>query len=317
MDFSVDSLDLEKIDSTQNLYRITTPQGKPSIHQSINRLGLICPVVVKQTRDHYIVVSGFRRIDACRRNAWQSIPCRILPETISAITCAEIAIADNLTQRSLNFVEQARCLGLLIEATGDFNSAQAVAQTMQLGFNSNLVSKLKTILNAPEILQTGIILGTLSLPVAITLAELAKEDAIALAQLFEKLPMGLNKQREVLQNVKEIAIREDMTIRDVLEDDVLRDILFDEASDGNQKAYQIRFYLKKRRFPRIVETEEAFKACVKGLGLGTEIQVTPPPGFEGSTCTMTIRFNNLESLKHAHQKISKAITNPSVTNLFN
>jgi len=316
MAYRVDSIDLDKIDSTDVFYRITTPLCKPPIEQSVKRLGLICPVVVKPTRDHFVVISGFRRVDACRRNSWPSIPCRIVSETTSAVTCAEMAIADNLTQRPLNFVEQARCLRLLTEAAGDLPTAQTIAKTMGLNFNGDLVSKLERILSAPEVLQAGLIVGTLSLPVMMTIADFTKEDAVALAQLFEKLPMGLNKQREILQNVKEIAIREDITIGDVIEDNLVQNILLDDALDGNQKAYQIRFYLKKRRFPRIVETEEAFKDCVKSLGLGGEIQVTPPPGFDGSTCTMTIRFNDLDSLKHAHQKISKAISNPNITTLF-
>ena len=43
---------------------------------------------------------------------------------------------------------------------------------------------------------------------------------------------------------------------------------------------------------------------------------SPPPAFEGSTIMVTIRSNDLESLKHAHQKLTKAIENPLITTLF-
>ena len=64
------------------------------------------------------------------------------------------------------------------------------------------------------------------------------------------------------------------------------------------------------------QVEEKFNACVQSLGLGHGIQVAPPPGFEGSTCTMTIRIDNLDSLKRASRHISQAIENPSIATLF-
>jgi ParB family transcriptional regulator, chromosome partitioning protein len=316
MDFRLDTIRLDQIDITNVFYRITTPQDKPSIAQSISRLGLICPVVVRQTHDQFIIVSGFRRVEACRQSRWSHIPCRILPDATSDATCAEMAIADNLTQRPLNFVEQARCLELLTAATGGIKPARAVAATLGLSFSNPLVAKLKSISQAPEVIRQGLITGTLSLPVVLALSDFAKEDALALAHLFERVPMGLNKQREILQNLKEIAIREDMEVRHVLEDDQLQAIVMDDALDGNQKARGIRLYLKKRRFPRIVEVETAFNDRLRRLGLGGDVQVAPPPAFEGSTITVTIRSNDLNSLKRAHHKLSEAIENPLIANLF-
>jgi ParB family transcriptional regulator, chromosome partitioning protein len=316
MDFKLDSLRLDEIDLTNVFYRITTPQDKLPLTPSVERLGLLCPVVVKASDDQFVIVSGFRRIDACRQSRWTDIPCRILPDDISPLTCAEMAIADNLTQRSLNFVEQARCLELLTAATGGLNAARTVAETLGLAFSNALVAKLKSILHAPEFVREGLIKGTLSLPVVLAMSDFARQDAFALTHLFERVPMGLNKQREILQNVKEIAIREDIEVRHVLADDRLQAILKDDALDGNEQARRIRFYLKRRRFPRIVEVEEAFNDRVRQLGLGGDVHVAPPPGFEGTTLTITIRSRDLTSLKRAHHKLSQALENPYVTHLF-
>ena len=187
---------------------------------------------------------------------------------------------------------------------------------MGLAFNKALVAKLEAVSAAPEIVQLGLIAGHLALPVVLELSGLSQENAESLASLFQKLPMGLNKQREILQNLKEIAIREDRTLKGLIEEAPLTDILNDKGLDGNQKVHRVRAYLKKRRYPRLVAVEDNFNARVRSLGLSGEIQVSPPPGFEGSTCTMTIRVNNLDSLKCASRKISQAIENRSITKLF-
>jgi len=316
MDFRCKSIRLDQIDLEDDGYRITTLQDKPPLVSSVSRLGVICPVVVKQAPDQFVIVSGFRRVAASRQSTCATIPCHILPAVTPAPVCAEIAITDNMTQRALNFVEQARCLELLMKTTGGVNPAKAAAEKIGLAFNKSLIAKLKVILAAPDIVKTGLAAGTLSLPVVLALSDFSRDDMLSLVRLFERLPMGLNKQREIVQNAREIAIREDMTVRCVLEEDRLQAILLDDALDGNQKARLIRMHLKKRRFPRIVEAEEAFSEGVRNLGLGGEVQVAPPPGFEGSTLTMTIRVNDLNSLKRAHHKLTRAIENPLVAHLF-
>lgn len=316
MDFRFEALPLEQIDRSNLFYRISTSQDKPPIDPSLNRLGLVNPIVVKQHNDHFIVISGFRRFDACRRKAWQKITSRVLPPDTPDGMCAELAIADNLTQRPLNFVEQARCFQLLKASTSGVNEAIDRAEALGLGFNAALIAKLESVSAAPKSVQAGLVSGHLSLPIIQELAGLSQETAERLARLFRKLPMGLNKQREILQNLKEIAIREDGTLSDLLADEPIAAILNDTDADGNQKVGALRRYLRKRRYPRIVAVEEAFNTCVRNLGLRGDIHVAPPPGFEGTTCTLTIRANDVASLQRASGKLARAVENPSVSKLF-
>jgi ParB family chromosome partitioning protein len=316
MDYRVDWLSLDQIDTTNAFYRITTTQDKPSIVESVNRVGLICPIIVKKTSDNYAIISGFRRVESCQQINWRNIPCRILSDNADETQCAELAIADNLTQRPLNLVEQARCLQLLTATTGGLDGAKEIATALGLSLNKGLVSKLQSVMASPEFIRNGLIAGKLSLPVMQLMSDLSKEDAEAVASLFDRLSMGLNKQREVLINLKEIAARDDVAVKCLLEEEGVGCILDDDRLDGNQKSREIRFYLKKRRYPRIVKTEEAFHDCVRKLGLGGAILISPPPGFEGCTRTMTIRIDSLDDLVRAHRKLSETIENPLVSDLF-
>lgn len=317
MDYKTEWAATDSIDKTNFFYRITTPHGKPPIDASISRMGLLSPVVVKKEPEHLIVVSGFRRLESCCRLKWPRIPCHILPEDASTISCAEIAITENLTQRPLNVVEQAQCLRLLDDSGCGHQESMTIAQALGLSLNLGYAAKLRMVHTCSEAIQDGLVQGILSLPIVALLAELPKKDADALALIFIRLPMGLNKQREILHHLKEIAARDGLPIMALFEEEELRDILARDEMDGNWKARQIRSYLKKRRYPRLVDAEERFNAYIRQLDLGTGVKIQPPPYFEGPTYTMTIRFDGLDALKRESDTIARAITDPMASKLFN
>ena len=315
MNYRYDCVALDSIDTSNSVYRITTTQDKTSIDDSVRRIGLICPVVVKEVNRHLVVISGFRRVETCQQLAWQEIPCWILPEDTPTVRCAELAITANLSQRPLNIVEQARCLQLFTNASDGSNVSMTMAKALGISLNKAFISKLKTILSTTQIIQDGIILGTLSLPIALLLSDLSNDDADAVALLFKKIPMGMNKQREVLLHLTEISARDDIPLKRLLEEDAIESTLNSDL-DGNQQSSKIRSYLKKRRYPRLVNVEEHFHEQVGELGLKGAIQVMPPANFEGSSYTLTIRFDSLNALTRAHRKLSDAINNPIASQLF-
>lgn len=315
MNYKYDCVALDSIDTTNSYYRITTTQDKTSFDDAVRRLGLICPVVVKEVNNGFVIISGFRRFETCQRLAWQDITCLILSEDTPPVQCAELAITDNLSQRPLNIVEQARCLQLLTNASNGSNISMTMASALGISLNKAFVSKLKKVLSTTETIQEGIILGTLSLPIALLLSELSNEDAETLALLFQQIPMGMNKQREVLICLTEVSARDDIPLKRLLEEDTIKNTLNSDL-DGNQKSNKIRYYLKRRRYPRLVSEEKRFHEQVDALGLNGAIQVMPPANFEGSSYTITIRFDSLNALTTAHRKLSDAISNPIASKLF-
>jgi ParB family chromosome partitioning protein len=317
MDYRVEWISPDRVDAGNHFYRITTTHDKQSIDESIKRIGMLCPVVVKEQQGRLQIVSGFRRFASSLRLLFPKVPCRILPQNASTQQSVELAIAENTSQRSLNVVEQARCLHL-VEAAGisPLEDRIKLATVLGLSLNRNYATKLKTVLSLSPRILNGMVDEKISLPIALQLAELSADDGEAVAALFTAIPMGLNKQREVLLSLREIAARDDVSISDLLNNDILKDKMVEPVIDGNQKARQIRSLLLKRRYPRLVKAEEQFRQTVRMLSLGHAIQLAPPPHFESTTYTLTVRFDNLDQLRHAQHTIEKAIHHPAIAKLF-
>ena len=67
---------------------------------------------------------------------------------------------------------------------------------------------------------------------AMELGIMPSDEALAVVKLFDSLKLSLNKQREILTFIREISLRETLSILDLLEDNRLKEILNDRMSSG-------------------------------------------------------------------------------------
>ena len=151
---------------------------------------------------------------------------------------------------------------------------------------------------------------------ALELGGLDPATAVNLVQLFDQLKVGLNKQRELLSLLKEIAEREDTAIPQLIEEKPLQEILKTAEMDRAVKRQKVRSYLRRRRFPAITKAETEYHKWVKQLKLGQNINLTPPKDFEGNTFSMTLRFSNRQDLSDLNKKIAKIIQNPALDKIL-
>jgi ParB family chromosome partitioning protein len=298
---------------TENLtFRITAAADIEDLLGSIQKIGLIQPPVLMENPSGYTIVCGFRRISVCRRLGWTRLTARILEKSFDRFRAAQMSIADNSLQRSLNLVEISRALNLLDDFGPDSQRRRDAAEALILPVNRTVAPSLKKICRLPLPIQEGIIKETINLSMALELSELELAAAEGLARLFDELKVGLNKQRELLLLLKEIAEREDTSIPQLIAEKPLQEILKTAEMDRAVKRQKVRSYLRRRRFPAISQAETDYRKWVGQLKLGNHINLIPPRDFEGNTFSMTLRFNNRRDLADLNKKIGKIIQHPAL-----
>ena len=307
------SIDLSSIDSEDGKFRITTQTEVQDLVISIQQLGLMHPPILKQVDTRYRIISGFRRIAACRLIGWSKVPAFIANPDTPEGTCALFAIADNSFQRPLNLIEISRSLNLL--------SCYFKEEKLQLKFASLLglsehrahIKKIEKIYHLPQPIQDAILSETISLVVALDLAaamdaaELEPDTGVELVKLFEQLGIGMNKQRQLMVLLREIALRENISVQQLLGHKAMRKILDSSELDRVQKSTQIKRFLQQRRYPTITRTGNEFEAQVKKLKLGKSATLAPPRDFEGTTYTLTLRFDSHADLLDHQSKLDRIV----------
>lgn len=301
-----------EIDVADLTFRITTRSEIQDLLDSIRKIGLIQPPVLATKPPGYAIVCGFRRIAACRKLGWDHLTVRILEKTADPFKTAQVSIADNALQRPLNLVETSRALQLLDKFGPGKQQVREAAAALGLPISPSFVSEVKKICRLPLPIQESILADTINLAMALELGELDGATAEGLVRLFNQLKVGLNKQRELLVLLKEIAKREETGIPQLLVEKPLQEILEADNMDRAFKRHKVLSLLKKRRFPAITRAETEYRKWAKQLKLGNSINLIPPKDFEGNTFSMNLRFHNRRELSDLNKKIEDIIQNPAL-----
>jgi len=310
-------INLAHIDVLDDTYKITTEKTCESLAASIEVAGLINPPFLYANTDRgYIVVSGFRRIAACRHLNMDPIPARLIHSDTPAYQLALVAIAENAGQRELNLVEISRSLALLKRATPDREENSILAQSMGLPDNTVFAKKIIKICHLPMILQEGIISEIISLNTALELALLDKKTVGILSELFAELRLSHNKQREILTHLKEIALREDIMPTAILKEPDLHQAITRADLNRNQKISSLRKYLTNRRYPHLTKAQRQFNDSLTKLALGNGVQMKPPTNFESVAYTLNLQFRNLSELKSRIEILQKVSKNPELKKMI-
>ncbi|MDI6688113.1 MAG: ParB/RepB/Spo0J family partition protein, partial [Desulfobacterales bacterium] len=310
MRFKIKTVPVSCIDLEDNTYRITTKTKIDALINSINKVGLINPPLLIAKGSTFTVICGFCRIEACRYLGLAAIEAKILDSDTSRLRCAKIAIADNTMQRQLNLIEKSKALSLLSIFYKDSISLSKAALELGLPENPDLIKKIKNISCLPSSVQDRILSNTIPLSIAVELGMLEQDAAVLLATLFHEFKLSLNKQKEIITLIKEIAFLENISIMEALNKCDFPDILNREDIDRTQKTQRIRACLKQRRFPEITKAEREFENNVKELKLGSGIKLIQPAYFEGQTYMLNLRFNTIKELQERVVKLNSIVKNP-------
>lgn len=310
MRYRLKIVDLSEIDLGDDAFRITTERQVDDLMHSINHVGILHHPLLLKKEATYTIICGFRRIEACRRLNWSELEAMILgPDTIR-LKCIKYAITDNAFQRPLNLIEKSRSIGMLSDFFKDINSLSEELSLLGLFEHPSMIKKLKGICHLPELFQNSILSNTISLAMVLELAGMSEDDAKGFIKLFNTLKLSLNTQREIVTLIKEIAIREDKSILQIIEESRLNKILTDEDLDKNQRAHKIRIYLKQRRFPTIAVIEKSYEKYHQKLNLERGFKLIPPTNFESPTHTLQLSFNNMTQLKGLKTAFEALMENP-------
>ena len=165
--------------------------------QTIEEHGVLQPILVKKIDTGFQVISGERRLRACRKLGFKSLPCII--KDLSEDKILEVALIENIQREQLDAVEEARVYESLLKKHS-WTQAQLAGQ---IGKKRTTIANRVRLLQLPEKVQVLIADGRLSEGQVRPLVTLGNENIqIKIAKEIEKKNLSARQSEQLVKRYK-------------------------------------------------------------------------------------------------------------------
>ncbi len=298
-------IDIKILAADQGIFRMSFDFDPGPLLKSIKETGLLNPPIVYPGENGIMdIVCGYRRIFALKELGCTSIPCVVLPGSLSREKCMLLNFYDNVATRSLNPVEKAMSCSRLSSL---FPRREVLSRFMpDLGLPSHeptldLYRAIDTELD--DHIKHAVASGRMPVKSVEGLLDFPHEDRLALCDLFSKIKFNINQQLQIFDLISDITLRDHKPVSELIGEDTFKKVLEDEAMNTPQKARAFLDCCRRIRYPVLYRAEKRFKSEIDSLKLPREVEIADPEHFEPSEFKMEIRFKNGAHLKKVIQRL--------------
>jgi len=167
---------------------------------SIREKGVIQPLVVRRTEDHYQIIAGERRWRAAQKAGLLEIP--VVIQDVSEDWALEVALIENIQREDLNPIEEAEAYRNLMES---FDLAQEEV-AKRVGKDRSTVANALRLLRLPDSVREDVVASRLTMGHARALLALEEEEDLQEArdQIVRK-KLSVREAEALVKRIKTIA----------------------------------------------------------------------------------------------------------------
>ncbi len=295
-------LALDEIDLKDQRFRISLFFSIKNLLSSVKKVGLIYPPLLTIREGRIVLVSGWKRVEACRLLGISSIPGYFISDN-DDLKVFHLAFFENLATRDFNVLEKAEILKKLI-SFGEKEKRIISEYLPLLGLpptstylNLYLAFSEFEIEEKELIHQNEIPFSSLEI-----LAKLKREERELIFPLL--LPLGKNKQKELLECALDLAGKKGISIKSIFHQQEIREILESRNISALEKSQKIRLLLRREKYPLLSSWSESLKLILKKTRWPKDIILRPSPFFEEEKMSIFFDFKNEQEFV---EKVSKLV----------
>ncbi len=262
-------LSVENVDFPDSLF-------DPDITVKEQYCGVIPPIIVCEKDHRYSVIDGCKRLVLLRRKNIKESTFVVVNDCDS-FSSSMLRILLN-RDRLLALREKILFVSWLKDNMADYEYRK---YTSELGISDRERFELERLSECPDSILDAVDRGFADSAVASDLKSMSKDDCDACLNLMSKVNLSRQQQRELVEWMPEIAFGEDKTLRALLKESQITEILENESANQPQKAQKIRDTIFKKRFPDLAALKQKWSAMVNKVNPDqARIRFNVPEAFE-------------------------------------
>ncbi|MBN2409131.1 MAG: ParB N-terminal domain-containing protein [Candidatus Aminicenantes bacterium] len=296
-----EEVSLRAIDFRDERYRISRGAGLEHLMRSIRQEGLVSPPVVCRSGRRYVLVTGWKRALACRALGFRKLPVLITEET-NELHLLRLAFSENGATREFSLLEKADLLDKLNRLGMSVNRlVREYLPPLGLPATAVHLRMMLSLAGAHRSVRDFVSEKSPSPAVVKALLGFSAGDRRLLLPLLR--PLGQNKQRQVLEDLRDVCRRDGIPVRRLFRRQGFQSIFRSSRLSMLQKAEAARQGLKRMRFPALNAREEEFRSALRQLKWPGGITAQPSPYFEEDHVTVSFRMGSREEFRAALDKL--------------
>lgn len=308
-------INFQQIDFTDNTFRLTPLEEDiipDELSASIERIGILHPPIIKEKRDDcYCIISGRKRLLALTENGVKTADCLVMGNSASTVNCLAVALEDALTSKTFGPVGRAFFFAKILKEMDKKEAAKKFLPIMSFPPRPALIDKFVSLLQLEKPLLQALHQGELDEKTAVEMVNLSFDERLVLFEVISLLNLSVSNQRKITLACRELATRNNISIRIFLSNNEVDDILNHSSANQPQKVAKLMTWINKQRFPRLSAAEREFRQFSGKLQLPENVKLAHSPSFEKDEVTMTIIFSDCQELQKKWPSLAQNILTDS------
>ena len=309
---AVDSIDL---DDQLTSFSLDAPPD--ALQQSIKEVGIIHPVTLTPIGDRFRIICGHRRVKISSLLKIKEIPARILNSVMSDESVLMLNLSENQVHRRYSDIEKGLILCKLLEIKVPENRiTEKYMPMLSLERSKKLLDDYPNVRQLTPGLKT--LLHEMNVPFRTFSVFFSWDtESVKSAEIFFSiLRPGVNKWRDLLEWIDEIATRDEIPPLNLFELPEVQSALNQSDLAPNDRYNRIRQVLYYRRYPILSDLKIRLARALDELKLDDKTRVHFQDSFESDEIRIEMKFRTREQFVSQLEKLVRASDSEALDELI-
>ncbi|HRD02674.1 MAG TPA: ParB/RepB/Spo0J family partition protein [Candidatus Saccharicenans sp.] len=286
-------------------FRFTLDKPDEKLMVSIQEAGIVEPVIIKAKDNAFILVTGWRRVEAAHASGLKEVPALVLPSELTDLDIFRLAFFESYAQKDFSLAEKA----LIINKFIDFGLGQ-----------EELIRKLLPLLALPPERKTTDLLDQLAgldwalpaihrcrwkLPTARLFLSFTHEEQKLIISLTDAF--NHNQQAEFIELLFTLKKRHRMGIEAILSDREMEQLVRKAKEGKPQAGQELLAALKKRVSPLVTKINREIQLAVKEINLPDKCWLDYDHSLEQKSISISLEARSAEELDLALKDLGQSL----------
>jgi len=308
------SISLEEINFNDTRFRFSLDRPDEKLIFSIQRAGLIEPVIVKSDGQAFILVTGWRRVEASREAGLKEIPALVMPSGWTDLTLFSLAFFKSYPRKDFSLAEKALIIKRFLElglgpeeVIGEFLTRLELPPERQ---TIDLLSQLASL----DWALPSIHRGRWKISTARLFLSFFPEERRAIIGLGESL--NHNQQAELIELLFTLKKRQKVGLDTILTEEEIKPLVQADREGRPRAGLELLTALRKRTFPLVTEINRQMQAALRQINLPGNSRLDYDHSLEKSALSISFEARTREEIELVVEQLKQKVKGGELDVLF-